>query len=97
MGRSRSLTWMILAVVSALVVPPSPVRAAEPFCGDVQFIWARGTGQGPGDPDNFAEVRNLLDDRLGASVSYTTYELGQDQGFGGYDYPADGGGFGVFQ
>jgi hypothetical protein len=79
-----------LVLVGALVVPPAPVLAAEPFCGDVQLVWARGAGQPINDPDNFQRISAELDGLLGESISYTTYELGQDQGFGGFRYPAGG-------
>ena len=53
MRRPRGLTWLTLALVGALVIPPAPVLAALPFCGDVQLVWARGTGQPLGDDENF--------------------------------------------
>lgn len=92
MRRPRGLTWLTLALLGALVIPPAPVLAALPFCGDVQLVWARGAGQPLDDDDNFDLIDGELDSLLGESISYTSYELGQEEptGFGGFSYPAGG-------
>lgn len=92
MRRPRRLTWLTLTVLGALVIPPTSVLAALPFCGDVQLVWARGAGQPLGDDNNFDRISSELDGLLGPSISYTAYELGQEApaGFGGFSYPAAG-------
>jgi hypothetical protein len=92
MRRRRGLTGLTLALIGALAIPPAPVLAALPFCGDVQLVWARGAGQELSDLNNFQRIAAELDGLLGESISFTTYELGQEEpaGFGGFSYPAAG-------
>ena len=78
-------------IVLALALPPIPVAAEQSnFCGDVQFIWARGSNRQPDDAE-FQVVDADLRARIGPGVTYSSYQLGKDGGFGGFAYPAGGG------
>lgn len=91
MGSRRSIFASALIVVSSLTLPQAPALAVQgALCGDVQLIHARGTGAVIDQDPFYVEVSDKLDDRLGASISYSQYQLGKDGGFGGFAYPAAG-------
>jgi len=80
-----------VSVALVLVVGSLPVAAVRGAsdCGDVQAVWARGSGQEIGDFD-FQRFDADLRSRIGPDVTYTVpYQLG-DSGYGGFDYPAEG-------
>ena len=89
MRKVRAILAAIVALSLLQTLAPVVAAVQDPFCSDVQLIWARGSDHDPGD-DQFAFVNAELQDRLGAGVSYQVYELGADGGFGGYQYPAIG-------
>jgi len=79
---TRVLMALVLVVGS---LPFVPARAAAAVCGDVQVIWARGSGQQPGDPlglGTFVDVN--LAARVGPEVAVTAYELGTGAGYRTY-------------
>jgi hypothetical protein len=81
---------MVTPVLTVAGGAASPVRAATlPACGDVQMIWARGSGFDV-DSADFRQFDLDLKSRIASSVSYSTYQLGRDGGYGGYSYPARG-------
>lgn len=97
---------LVAALIGTQMITPLPAQAVQdPFCGDVQLIWARGTGVpiGNGNTDvQFEAVdTNLrgngsLPGRLGGDISYSSYQLGLDGGFGSFAYPAGGEEWGLF-
>lgn len=81
-----------IVVVATLVlgaIPVQAVAATEP-CGDVQLIWGRGTNEATPPSDSRRKFETDLSNRLGTDASFSTYELGQDSGFGGFKYEAQG-------
>lgn len=91
MRSRRSAIATFLLVIGSLLLPAGRVAAdQEALCGDVQLVHARGTGDQVND-DFFLRVDDQLRNRLGTPpISYSTYQLGKDGGFGGFDYPAAG-------
>jgi hypothetical protein len=53
------------------------------------------TGRLVGSDGEFATINDRLRGRLGSLVE-SSYQLGGDGGFGGFSYPAGGGGIGLF-
>lgn len=95
--RVRLLSGLLSLVTAlSLALPANPVAAAEPFCGDVQLVWAGGTGRDIADDPQFQFLnRELVGDaqvagRIGPTIAYSGYQIGQDNGFGGFKYPAAG-------
>lgn len=65
----------------------NPVSAVDPSCPDVQFIFARGSGEPLDGPSNSAWQNTLRTELAGSSLSYDFYELGSQE-ISGYQYPA---------
>lgn len=80
----------LLLALAAPMSSPSPVRAADAPCGDVQLIFARGSNQDLGDIDFSAVNRDLTARIDPAGVIYSAYQLGEDDGHGGFQYEAQG-------
>jgi alpha-tubulin suppressor-like RCC1 family protein len=78
----------VLLVASVLPALPTLARAAEP-CGDIQLVWARGSGETFGTGLSRGQFTADLASRLPTDVVFSVHELG-DVGFGGFSYPAWG-------
>lgn len=95
MHSRRSIIASMLLVASSLTISPGNAAAdQEALCGDVQLIHARGIGDVANDLPFFTRVNEQLTDRLGIEpngpIGYSTYRLGKDGGYGGFEYPAAG-------
>jgi Tol biopolymer transport system component/Mg-chelatase subunit ChlD len=64
--------------------------AAIPACTDVHVVWARGSGVPTGDDPAFDKFSGDLKARIGTAITFSSYSLGQDSGYGGFQYPAVG-------
>jgi len=83
----RLLAALVLVVGS---LPFASGRAAAAVCGDVQVVWARGSGVAIGGPDFRKFYTDEFDARVGPEISHSAYQLGEGGGFGGFSYPAVG-------
>ena len=90
-----TMSTLTLTILAALIVAPAPVLAADPACSDVQLVYARGTDVPLANDPEYATIRANLTDRLANSgLSLSSQDLGEGGGYGGYAYPANGGGLG---
>lgn len=86
MRRARYLLLSLVFLLANLYLPRTPSRAAR--CDDVQFIFARGSGealQGPSETAWRTELTKLLGTK--SNLQYSFYELGSSPQ-GGSQYPA---------
>ena len=97
MKASRPRAWatfILAALLAGFAVPPTVVRAAVEPCGDVQVIWARGSGAVVNADPQFNQFYGSdltgPNGRIAAGVSVSPHQLGQDGGYGGFQYPAAG-------
>jgi hypothetical protein len=87
----RLSPFMAALLLGMLALPSAPiaVRAADP-CGDVQLIWARGSGEVFGSTTSSGfQFSSDLTSRLPAGLVFSFHELG-GAGSGGFSYPAAG-------
>lgn len=100
----RKLRWKNFFVASIFIMSTifgslisAPRTIARDDCLDVQFIFARGSGESLGDVSYSAWRENIIEQISGFGIRYGFYELGQ-RSYGGYQYPAVAvsGGFGEF-
>jgi hypothetical protein len=86
--------FLVSALLIAFAAPPPVARATTEPCGDVHVIWARGSGAQIGSDAQFDQFYSTdltgPNGRIGAGVTVSAYQLGQDGGFGGFQYPAAG-------
>lgn len=87
-GWAGSVLLLALLLSGSAVLLAAPVRAAEPTCGDVTVVFARGSGQRLGQRESAAFFAGLSA-RLGTEVRANAYELGTAR-YGGSSYPAVG-------
>ncbi len=78
---------LVLAIATAAENFTQPVVAAEDACDDVQFIFARGSGEHLEDISFRAWRDNIINVLEGTKLKYSFYELGTSN-YGGYQYPA---------
>lgn len=93
--------YFVFAVIVALILgntfPIVSATALSSDCSDVEFIFARGSGEHLGDVSYSAWHDNIIAQVQGLDLKYDFYELGS-QSYGGYQYPATAvsGGVGEF-
>ena len=79
----------LAAAIAAVTLTVPPASAADPVadaCATVETVFARGSGQDPGDPEaNNFQLK--IKERLTPTATIHQYELG-DGGIDGYSYPA---------
>ncbi|WP_166786632.1 cutinase family protein [Cryobacterium sp. TMT1-19] len=83
-----SVATAITTLIASIVIVPAAL-AVDPLsnpCGDVETVFARGSGQAVGDPESerfFAQLQA----RIGTTLTINPYELG-DASIDGSQYPA---------
>lgn len=86
--RSRLiLAGLFLTVYALNFAMLRPVLALDNGCSDVQFVFARGSGELLGGPSNTAWQDAIQAELAGSSLKFNFYELGS-QKISGYQYPA---------
>lgn len=83
--------WRLSAIsfiIVSLILPPSPPTIAiSQNCDDVQFIFARGSGETLGDRSDRAWESSIRTVLAGSKLKYSFYELGSARQ-GNFQYPA---------
>lgn len=78
--------WAIFLVCSAKS-PQASALAVDEVCSDVQIVFARGSGQGPGEGEYQRFIEKISETINQSIVTVRSYELGTES-YGSFKYPA---------